>query len=337
MASKVISVSTFSPSPGVQLSPPVLKTMLDTLQTPLIVKHQIQQWMLKTPSWKAIDLCNLLGRDGKKTLFKICPREGSNLWKKSFKETDVIFETHCEYVEATFSDFAEWLTEANQSTTEPLLKKMKINAFTEKKETEISSNPLLRYSSNEYWVYADYKYMCHVCTDHPEVLAAVNWSLFGLDSSDGMNSTIWVGSEGAFTPCHYDTYGSNIVAQLSGTKKWTLFSPSDTDCLYPTRVPYEESSIFSSVNVINPDVAQYPLFVQATAYTVSACELQESVHMHEYQLFIILFICFESYFCSLFRLFWNLVMYCMCQSIGGTLCKVLDWNQLSVLICGFNR
>ncbi len=225
-------------------------------------------------SWQAgrqviIIICNILGRDGKTTSFKVCPKEGSDDWKKSFKKNDVIFETQCEYIEATFSDFSEWL--ANHSTNESVSKKMKLDTTTEEDVTiNNPSNPLLQYPSSDYWVYADYKYMCHVCTNHPEILSAVNWSVFGLESSDGKDSTLWIGSQGAFTPCHYDTYGCNIVAQLSGTKRWTLFSPVDSDYLYPTRVPYEESSVFSSVNVVSPDLEKYPLFVHATAYTVSA-------------------------------------------------------------------
>ncbi|XP_048580082.1 HSPB1-associated protein 1 isoform X2 [Nematostella vectensis] len=84
----------------------------------------------------------------------------------------------------------------------------------------------------------------------------------------GKQSTIWVGSEGAFTPCHMDTYGSNLVAQIFGRKKWTLFDPMDTDNLYPTRIPYEESSVFSKVNITSPDYQAFPLFRKATPYEV---------------------------------------------------------------------
>ena len=77
----------------------------------------------------------------------------------------------------------------------------------------------------------------------------------------------------AHTPCHYDTYGCNLVAQLSGEKRWVLFSPGDTESLYPTRVPYEESSVFSRVNVIDPDLKTFTKFANATSYSVS-------VHIH---------------------------------------------------------
>uniref|UniRef100_A0A1B6DI87 JmjC domain-containing protein n=1 Tax=Clastoptera arizonana TaxID=38151 RepID=A0A1B6DI87_9HEMI len=45
-----------------------------------------------------------------------------------------------------------------------------------------------------------------------------------------------------------DTYGCNIVAQVYGRKTWIMFPPKYTSILKPTRVPYEESSIYSEIN-----------------------------------------------------------------------------------------
>ena len=53
-----------------------------------------------------------------------------------------------------------------------------------------------------------------------------------------------LGTEGAYTPCHYDTYGFNLYTQISGHKRWILFPPDDSNLLKPTRIPYEESSVF---------------------------------------------------------------------------------------------
>ncbi len=101
-----------------------------------------------------------------------------------------------------------------------------------------------------------------------EMLEAVDWGTFGFSGRSGRESTIWIGSEGAFTPCHQDCYGFNLVAQLSGKKSWTMYSPEDSDKLYPTRVPYEESSIFSSVNLKRPDYWKHPKFREAKKYQV---------------------------------------------------------------------
>ena len=48
-----------------------------------------------------------------------------------------------------------------------------------------------------------------------------------------------------------DSYGCNLVCQVAGSKQWTLFPPSASTHLSPTRVPYEESSVYSLVNMVN--------------------------------------------------------------------------------------
>ena len=65
-----------------------------------------------------------------------------------------------------------------------------------------------------------------------------------------MTPYVWAG---AYTQCHQDAYGVNLVAQVEGRKKWTLFPPEASDSLMPTRIPYEESTIFSRANVGNAD------------------------------------------------------------------------------------
>lgn len=74
---------------------------------------------------------------------------------------------------------------------------------------------------------------------------------------------------GAHTPCHLDSYGCNLVFQVQGRKRWHLFPPEDTPFLYPTRIPYEESSVFSKINVVNPDVKRFPQFQKARRHTVT--------------------------------------------------------------------
>jgi len=44
----------------------------------------------------------------------------------------------------------------------------------------------------------------------------VDWSVLGFSGRDGTQSTFWLGSQGCYTVCHYDTYGCNLVAQIYG-------------------------------------------------------------------------------------------------------------------------
>lgn len=148
-------------------------------------------------------------------------------------------------------------------------------------------NPLLAYPRTEYWVYADYKHMSQLCSSCPELLAAIDWAEFGFEGRGGEASTMWLGCEGSFTPCHFDTYGCNLVAQLWGQKRWLLYPPwvsgphkhavprlhstaalpQESLKLCPTRVPFEESSVFSSINVTS-DVPATLAFATATQYEV---------------------------------------------------------------------
>ena len=39
-----------------------------------------------------------------------------------------------------------------------------------------------------------------------------------------------------------------------------MFPPSNNSYLYPTRLPFEESTIYSQININNPDLVKYPKF-----------------------------------------------------------------------------
>ena len=41
----------------------------------------------------------------------------------------------------------------------------------------------------------------------------------------------------------------NFVAQIVGAKRWLLLPPAATSALLPSRIPYEESSVYSSASV----------------------------------------------------------------------------------------
>lgn len=237
----------------------VKKLILNELKVPAIFRGFITSnweypltWSPQIISRKLNDVC---------TKFKVCPKTDSFEYKKLFSDNDVVFETQCQYIEADFSQFSEWLSSDQDETKST--KRLRIETDT------LRSNPFLSISRSQYWVYADYKYMNELCCNHQTLVEAIDWNVFGFESRNGNQSTLWIGSEGACTPCHYDTYGCNLVAQLWGTKEWTLYSPSDTDMLYPTRIPYEESSVFSSVNIKSPNTTKHSKFFNATPYKVS--------------------------------------------------------------------
>ncbi|XP_077072386.1 HSPB1-associated protein 1 homolog [Siphateles boraxobius] len=158
-----------------------------------------------------------------------------------------LFETECSYIEATVKEFLSWTANEGESLV----------------------GPFSDYHCKEFWAYADYKYIAQLFQDKPAIFQDVMWSDFGFAGRDGRDSTLWIGTQGANTPCHLDSYGCNLVFQIQGRKRWHLFPPDDTPCLYPTRIPYEESSVFSQVSVVHPDVKKFPAFKRARVHTVT--------------------------------------------------------------------
>lgn len=114
--------------------------------------------------------------------------------------------------------------------------------------TPIKDGGGIEVKSNSNWGYFDYKYVFEVMRE--ENLKDLDWNVFGVDV-EPVDSTIWIGTPGAYTPCHFDSYGFNLHAQIRGCKRWILIEP-DTD-MKPTRIPYEESTVFSRVDVVGGD------------------------------------------------------------------------------------
>ncbi|KAL3286101.1 hypothetical protein HHI36_000614 [Cryptolaemus montrouzieri] len=104
------------------------------------------------------------------------------------------------------------------------------------------------------WLYFDYKYLNQWFMNAKELRESINFKDLGLENVDVNQSTIWIGSNGAHTPCHIDTYGCNVVVQVLGRKRWLLFPFNEK--LKPTRVPYEESSVYSGLNFFSPNSVQ---------------------------------------------------------------------------------
>ncbi|XP_055360812.1 HSPB1-associated protein 1 homolog isoform X2 [Betta splendens] len=103
-------------------------------------------------------------------------------------------------------------------------------------------------------------------------LAACNWfpgSFYLVLISDGMKPS----RSRSVTPLIHenttaltDTTGSD---KQKMTKRWHLFPPEDTANLYPTRIPYEESSVFSRVDVLRPELGRFPAFRRARPHVVT--------------------------------------------------------------------
>ncbi|XP_067843184.1 HSPB1-associated protein 1 homolog [Heptranchias perlo] len=215
-------------------NPGEVRAIVASLQQPAVFLNMVSDW--PALKWDVAYLSHLI--NGKPLKFRI----GERMMNKVPQ-----FETHCEYVQATLQEFLVWLHG----------------------EPDLPPGPFSSFPRSQYWAYADYKYIAMTFEEKAELFQDVIWSDFGFPGRDGRDSTLWIGSEAANTPCHLDSYGCNLVLQVQGRKRWHLFPPEDTSLLYPTRIPYEESSIFSSVNVVNPDLEHFPRFRGARPHVVT--------------------------------------------------------------------
>ncbi|WP_179415714.1 cupin-like domain-containing protein [Mucilaginibacter sp. E4BP6] len=97
----------------------------------------------------------------------------------------------------------------------------------------------------------------------PELLDELPTPEWIKDTDIIRSTNIWIGGGGCITPLHYDTF-QNFFIQLSGKKKFTLFSPYDSEILYPDSNPI--FPYISKVNIENVDHEKYPLFREAKKY-----------------------------------------------------------------------
>lgn len=134
-----------------------------------------------------------------------------------------------------------------------------------------ASSCLFSYDRREYTAYSSYNHLARTGHRADWSDASLDWTRLKIPGVKGnwTTTTLWIGTVGAYTPCHQDTYGYNAVVQVKGAKQWVLFCPSDRPYLYPCRLPYEESSIFSRVNILSPDLHRYPKYAHAHPYVVT--------------------------------------------------------------------
>ncbi len=102
--------------------------------------------------------------------------------------------------------------------------------------------------------------------DHPELAADLDLDWLGDmrgGRTFGNTYYMFMGGKGQTTYLHNDQ-PCNLYVQVYGEKKWTLYYPEDSACLYPqvTNAAY----VKSPVHIESPDLDKYPLFNSAQAY-----------------------------------------------------------------------
>ncbi|TNN12572.1 Ubiquitin thioesterase OTU1 [Schistosoma japonicum] len=210
----------------------ILLSQFPDSQHPYVAKGIAGSW----ESCQKWDLCYLSGKIKSALKFRLAKRESA----------EVQWETSCPSISATLAEFNDW-----------------INGVDDK------NNPFSMYPKEFWWAYADYIYMTK-STDFKELIKDLSFQeLFPCLNNNTISPTFWLGSSKAHTICHRDTYGFNIVVQIKGSKRWILFPPSDNPYMYETRLPLEESTVFSKVNFTLPNYKEHPNILKTTPYPIT--------------------------------------------------------------------
>lgn len=225
----------------------IRKAILHDLTEPLVFRGYLSAYKCEVPGvphwncmdWDVKDWGKLF--DEKVLKFRI----GSRVKEKMLLSAPQ-WETKCLRANMTYSEFLHWsqgqrtcLTSCGQEV-----------------------------DCSDHWAYFDYFYLRDTeAVD--QMKGAIDWGIFGFPDRGPKDSTLWIGTAGANTPCHIDTYGCNLVAQIIGRKRWILFPKSQSQFLSPTRIPYEESSIYSEIGFPRPSLISHPKLCSSTPYVVT--------------------------------------------------------------------
>ena len=105
----------------------------------------------------------------------------------------VQWDKDCEVIFATINEFIQWTT----------------------LEDVEDENKFKRFDANKMWAYADYMYLKPLLENmNINLKEIIDWSKLGFNKEEGVDSSIWIGSKGAYTVCHQDSYGYNLVYQV---------------------------------------------------------------------------------------------------------------------------
>lgn len=125
-------------------------------------------------------------------------------------------------------------------------KKMKADRFFE------SINNTKQDSTNSYYYFAQQR-----LDQFPELMCDIN-EIELYSSRSKAFDMIWIGPKGTITPLHFDR-GNNLLAQVIGRKRVTLFPPENSVYLY-ARDENDSYSNFSNIDLMSPDYNKYPHF-----------------------------------------------------------------------------
>lgn len=237
---------------------------------PVLIKNGAKHWNIL--KWNPLNLLEILNHD---------PIVSVRFYQKNldtnYNQRLVPFENDCKHVQCKLSLFLDWLglqLDDKSSHNNSLAKKYNPKQFwgycdyvhfetlfdkdnCNSNNSSMTNDNDINSFINHHMNFSDF--LCHGLSKND---STINGNMKNGSNNYNQNEsncdeyeisclpTLWIGSMGANSVCHYDSYGVNIVCQVFGKKRWMLWPPNMTDTLHPTRLPFEESTIWSKIDIL---------------------------------------------------------------------------------------